>query len=834
MARLATSCSKSILFPEAHSWFFFHRRHKNTALSCVTRRNTSRKEVLHAKNFLESDEVVSPLPSFDIEGWERSHIIFKAPTIGQFAQRAQSRPRQGYVMRSYIQFISTPTADTHGTALLLHFDRKRYIIGNAHEGLQRALMDTGLKIHKVSDIFLTGKIEWKNTGGILGLILTLADSLQAAAAATAENARAALELNRSKPDKQLSQDIAATSRCSDAVTSEPERQALTLHGGPNVTHTLATGRKFIFRKGMPLEIDEITQHKKVEFAKPTWTDENILVWAMLIEPVGNSNIGSASTTQSSSKRNYDSYAADGSSIPGNPAEDAEFRDQQIRRAVIGEMFDSAWRLDALVEAKLSSVVLPAALFVRDSTTQKIVKYVGPLPGDSDYSQDVNVLVRKPWPGALVARLPPTKVSHTALSYIIRNHSQRGKFHPEKALELGVPQGRLFTELASGRSVTVTDGSIVTPEQVLGDSKPGGGFAVVELPSVDYVQSLINRPEWKVREIMEGVGAIVWILAPGLIHNPLLKDFMNANDHLEHVISSPDCCANYLSYNSSSAAAIRLNQLDADRYPIPVHNNLLSSLSENPEVRSRPHTSRVAAARGLTIQLEPAVIVRGEKSIPYLNTAQVIEQTPKDLLLLCKSIRAEISSPGEQTILQEQNLPSSDAEFVFLGTGSALPSKYRNVSATLLRVPGSGSYLFDCGENTLGQLSRVYGPDELLEVLRDLRMIWISHMHADHHLGTTSVIKAWYRAVYGEDSVLNDHSLHSEKPDFEKIADEKRLFVASSDTMLRWLEEYASVEDFGYSKIVPLNVYPTPWKSRGSSSMDWNGTPLGFKTASSKL
>ena len=68
---------------------------------------------------------------------------------------------------------------------------------------------------------------------------------------------------------------------------------------------------------------------------------------------------------------------------------------------------------------------------------------------------------------------------------------------------------------------------------------------------------------------------------------------------------------------------------------------------------------------------------------------------------------------------------SDHEVITLGTGSALPSKYRNVSATLLRIPGKGSYLFDCGENTIGQLLRVFGPEKLADVLLDLKLIWIS-------------------------------------------------------------------------------------------------------------
>lgn len=46
-------------------------------------------------------------------------------------------------MRSYIQFLTTPTADTSGTCLLLHFDDKRYLVGNIHEGFSAPAYSSG-------------------------------------------------------------------------------------------------------------------------------------------------------------------------------------------------------------------------------------------------------------------------------------------------------------------------------------------------------------------------------------------------------------------------------------------------------------------------------------------------------------------------------------------------------------------------------------------------------------------------------------------------------------------------------------------------------------------
>ncbi len=48
------------------------------------------------------------------------------------------------------------------------------------------------------------------------------------------------------------------------------------------------------------------------------------------------------------------------------------------------------------------------------------------------------------------------------------------------------------------------------------------------------------------------------------------------------------------------------------------------------------------------------------------------------------------------------------ELTFLGTASACPSKYRNVTALYCDMFDRGGLLLDCGEDTLGQLARRCG------------------------------------------------------------------------------------------------------------------------------
>lgn len=775
------------------------------------------------------------------------------------AERIKAKTREwarrtlGYnKMKSHIQFITTPTSDTPGSALLLHFDDKRYILGNVHEGLQRAGLQVGARFFKAKDFFLTGKTDWQTNGGLIGMILTLADAMNASAAARAETLRQKAErakkreeeeLHRRKPSKKASSD-SFRQKDTQPVEDDP---TVTLHGGPNLTHMLATARSFVFRKGTPIKV--IEHHDEGHSGaidldwKPTWADDRIQVWAMAITPASSEYLYTSPRPVSPRKRSLGEFktgerptpkeVTDQWSVQPIPSDNQAEQDQKIREFVVAEMFGSKWRFDNLVETPLHQVKMPAGLFIRNTETHKIEKYIGPIPDGTTPVPNINVLVRQPWPGALIDHLPPTKQSATAMSYIIRNHKQRGKFKPAAANAMNLPPGPLWSALAAGEEVQSDDGKTITPDMVLEPGKEGGGFAIVELPSREYVRDLVGRPEWKAEKPMTGVSAIVWILGAGVAQDETLIAFMKDHSALKHVISSPDQCPDYLSMTSAASAAIRHNQVDPARYPIPVHNNLAPSVS-NPLLEKSENTfiSWLPAKRGLKLQLEPTFAVVETEVVPHLNTALVVQETPREVAELGRAARSEISKALTETNSVNCDLPGQDAELICLGTGSALPSQHRNVSATLLRVPGSGSYLLDCGENTLGQLKRIYSETELAEVLRDLKLIWISHLHADHHLGTASVVKAWYEEVHGKDATKRPRpSLTEQLLSPGKFLEEgKRLYVVGHRNMLRWLEEYSGVEDFGYNQLIPLEPSSAAWFSPDLGGLEWNGMQVGFNTS----
>ena len=85
------------------------------------------------------------------------------------------------------------------------------------------------------------------------------------------------------------------------------------------------------------------------------------------------------------------------------------------------------------------------------------------------------------------RTIPLSHSRTCVGYVLEEDPRPGLFHPERALELGVPRGPLWGRLQNGTAVEIDDGRTIVPADVMGAPRHGRKFSYVTdtlpLPSI---------------------------------------------------------------------------------------------------------------------------------------------------------------------------------------------------------------------------------------------------------------------------------------------------------------------------------------------------------------
>lgn len=393
-----------------------------------------------------------------------------------------------------------------------------------------------------------------------------------------------------------------------------------------------------------------------------------------------------------------------------------------------------------------------------------------------FPQDWKFPPRKSYELPLRKLTVDTMPLNSVVCYAIQLRDTPGKFDVKKADALGVPPKQRST-LVKGESLTLPNGTIVQPSECIGPSIPGKIIIIVDIPNIGILKALLKSQSFA--RFQSGgkdasqLACIVHLTPSDILTSSGYQNWMNSfSDSAEHLVSNTEHCASPHVFRSSARLQMMLNKINENLFPLP-HSETTPKLPLPTSTETEKWPSKMTSVSPLMrFGLAPHNMVGIDRSmqVPDL-TMQEVETTfnaKTELVAGLPAVHAAVSAlPARPPLSQDP------VDILFLGTGSATPSKYRNQSGTYINIRGWGGFLLDAGEGSLGQLARHFGP-QLNDALANLKAVFISHMHADHHLGLLRVM------------------LH------RQVLTREPLLIIGPPRLCGWLFEYSQVEYLNYT------------------------------------
>ncbi|KAF8579988.1 Metallo-hydrolase/oxidoreductase [Ramaria rubella] len=631
--------------------------------------------------------------------------------------------------------LSSESSDTN-LALLVDCNASRYLF-NCGEGTTRTLLQRKKGFRKFTALFNTG-IDTDRSSGLPGLLMTIADS---------------------------------------------RASKIKIFGPLGLNHFLASTRLYTMRESLSLNSHEILEPS----SSPVYKDENISVFAVPVFP--DRDMQAPSDTLNSSKRkitpNHDILSS------SSKRQKLETSDVRLPSLAVGESSGASDRslwdspgirpLDLTGETAESwrqlviQHIFPGKLAMPSTSTSANLTLP---PEISGRKHSVNMVqLNKPLPR--MSRHPYT------LSYIILGAQGRGKFDSVKASSLGLPSGPLRGRLTKGETIVTPKGKTITPEMVLGPAPLPDATILIDCPSPDYIPSLSGSKEFA--SFQSGgeypVHCMFHLVGPKVLDDIRYHQWLDTfGNKVHHLVAGPDITPDRITFTSSAYAQLRLSHLDSEIFQVPKrllytsNQTDIAMMSTKMELLRHNHIVGMKPAKAPAIPPDddgvdlyhPAVQKGGDHDISSLLQPKTINAF--------NDVKKKIAEECKERIFQ----PGDNVTVTPLGTSSAMPSKYRNVSALIVQIPGSGNILLDCGEGTMGQLRRHFG-EKTTSVLRDIKCIFISHLHGDHHMGISKVLSQRRKL---------------EPPCFTPI------YLIANQATLMYLQEYNDLENLGLND--PVN------------------------------
>ncbi|OMP05967.1 hypothetical protein COLO4_08423 [Corchorus olitorius] len=460
----------------------------------------------------------------------------------------------------------------------------------------------------------------------------------------------------------------------------------------------------------------------------------------------------------------------------------------------------------------------------------LISHTGPLQTDSPSAdaskfKDVKISAILLQPnGVEGSAVSPSDV---AIVYVCELHELKWKFHKEKADALGVKVKTKFKELTEGKSVKPDCLDItVHPSDVIGPPVPGPIVIIVDCPTDSHAKELLCTQSLNEYYSDSGPASVV----NSSTYNKWMKKFGSAQHVMAgHVMKQVD---NPI-LKSSARMAAQLNYLCPRFFPPlsswPIQDHSITApgpifSTEDPVSKSES----ILAENLLKFTLHPHTHFGLDRSnVPCsIKASGVIDQLlleSPDIADAAQDVKQLWQKPAEkkectismhdfkikveELIWDEDSLPGcledirrDDLEIIFLWTGSSQPSKYRKCvcylfKSFLYRKFASGLWGRNPGtikKKLLKNLENRYGMEGSKNAVKNLACVWISHIHADHHVGLVRILAL--------------------RRELLKRLPHEPLIVIGPSQLERFLDAYQRLEDLDMQFFDNRTTTIAPWET----------------------
>lgn len=345
----------------------------------------------------------------------------------------------------------------------------------------------------------------------------------------------------------------------------------------------------------------------------------------------------------------------------------------------------------------------------------------------------------------------------AVAYICWPVPPQRRIILEKCVELGIETGPVLGRLKNGESITLENGNVVHPDQVLSDPEVAHPVIIVECPDEQYLESLLENQQLASHQERDNTdpqkpAIIIHMTSASVYRSQQYQDWMSRfGSATQHLVLNE--LASDVAFEGVYRYQSQLHLVHPTIFPTLRHLPPVSEACDDDDAVAEGEegsgkekndgasqdASVVLGATNLLFQYRPRKGFCSEQCV-HLDgkayVAEALEQPDVQTVLedLHQNLR-EIESKVTGSIETRNRFP----RLVFLGTGSSVPSKGRNVSGLLVHLSEDSTVMLDCGEGTSGQLYRHFG-SQTDDILRSLKAVFVSHLHADHHMGLFSLLR----------------------------------------------------------------------------------------------